>query len=162
MIGLTIGMGMWWNYFDMLGRRVPGRRGRRLAGWLYSHLPLTMAIAASGAAMVSLVEHTATARACWPGVAADGSVAVTLSSVTMAVSALPADAFPTGMARHVAPTFGLAAVAVILIGAARPSPIVLVTAVAAVLVLTWTWLFLVYLALGGTPTVSEERRSGSR
>ena len=24
MIGLTIGMGMWWNYFDMLGRRVPG------------------------------------------------------------------------------------------------------------------------------------------
>ena len=57
MLGLTIGMGMWWNYFDMLGRRVPGQRGPRLAGWLFSHLPLTMAIAASGAAMVSLVEH---------------------------------------------------------------------------------------------------------
>lgn len=37
MIGLTIGMGMWWNYFDMLGRRVPGQRGRRLAGWLFAH-----------------------------------------------------------------------------------------------------------------------------
>ena len=57
MIGLTIGMGMWWNYFDMLGRRVPGQRGPRLAGWLYSHLPLAMSIAAGGAAMVSLVEH---------------------------------------------------------------------------------------------------------
>ena len=62
MIGLTIGMGMWWNYFDMLGRRVPGQRGRRLAGWLYSHLPLTMAISASGAAMVSLLEHAGDSR----------------------------------------------------------------------------------------------------
>ena len=62
MIGLTIGMGIWWNYFDTLGRRVPGQRGRRLAGWLYSHVPLTMAISASGAAMVSLLEHAGDSR----------------------------------------------------------------------------------------------------
>ncbi len=88
MIGLTIGMGMWWNYFDMLGRRVPGRRGRRLAGWLYSHLPLTMAISASGAAMVSLLDHAGDSRTptatAWLLV---GSVAITLGSVMLACAA---------------------------------------------------------------------------
>jgi low temperature requirement protein LtrA len=62
MFGLMIGMGIWWNYFDMLGRRVPGQAGARLAGWLFAHLPVTMAIAASGAAMVSLVEHATGGR----------------------------------------------------------------------------------------------------
>ena len=61
-VALTIGMGIWWNYFDMLGRRVPGQRGPRLANWLYAHLPLTMAIAAAGAATVNLVGHATETR----------------------------------------------------------------------------------------------------
>ena len=80
MLGLTIAMGIWWNYFDMLGRRVPGQRGHRLASWLYAHLPLAMAIAASGAAMVSIVEHADDSRT--PGPTAwllTGSVAVMLA-----------------------------------------------------------------------------------
>ncbi|MET0148447.1 MAG: low temperature requirement protein A, partial [Acidimicrobiales bacterium] len=99
-IGLTIGMGMWWTYFDVLGRRLPGQRGGGLAAWLYAHLPLTMAIAASGAAMVSLVEHAADSRT--PAATAwllTGSVAVMLTSVALAATALPADEFPPGMTR---------------------------------------------------------------
>ena len=156
MLGLTIGMGMWWNYFDMLGRRVPGKRGPRLAGWLYSHLPLAMAISASGAAMVSLVEHADDSRT--PTATAwllTGAVAVMLGGVTLAASALPADEFPTGMGKYIAPAFGLAGVATLAVGAARPAPIVLVTSVSVVLLLAWLGLFIVFLALGGDPEVSE-------
>jgi low temperature requirement protein LtrA len=156
MVGLTIGMGMWWNYFDMLGRRVPGQRGPRLAGWLYSHLPLAMAISAGGAAMVSLVQHAGDSRT--PTATAwllSGSVAVVLSGVTLAASALPPDEFPPGMGRYVAPSYGVAAVVTLAIGAARPAPIVLVTSVSAVLMVAWLVLFIVFLALGGDPEVVE-------
>jgi low temperature requirement protein LtrA len=156
MIGLTIGMGMWWNYFDMLGRRVPGQRGRRLAGWLYSHLPLTMAISAGGAAMVSLLEHAGDSRTptatCWLLV---GSVVIVLGSVTLACMALPADEFPPGMDRYIAPSFGIAAALVVTIGLVRPAPLILVSAISAVLLLAWLALFAVFLALGGDPEVTD-------
>ncbi len=156
MLGLTIGMGMWWNYFDLLGRRVPKRRGLRLAGWLYAHLPMTMAIAASGAAMVGLLEHVGDSRT--PTATAwllTGSVAVVLGGVTLAAHALPTDEFPPGMVRYIAPAYGLAAVVCLALGGARPSPVVLVTSVSAVLLLLWLGVFVVFLALGGDPEVTE-------
>jgi low temperature requirement protein LtrA len=160
MAGLTIGMGMWWNYFDMLGRRVPSQRGPRLAGWLYSHLPMAMAISASGAAMVSLVKHAGDSRT--PTATAwllSGSVAVMLAGVTIAASALPADDFPTGVGTYIAPTFGLAAAVTLAIGAVRPAPILFVTSVSAVLIVAWFVLFIVFLALGGDPEVEEHTQT---
>jgi low temperature requirement protein LtrA len=157
MIGLTIGMGMWWNYFDILGRRIPGQRGGRLAVWLYAHLPLTMAIAASGAAMVSLVEHAADTRT--PTSTAwllSGSVALMLAGVALAARALPVEGFPTGMAGLITPTFLVAAAVILVIGATRPAPIVLVTAASVVLALTWFWLFVMFLAFGGVPRTLED------
>jgi low temperature requirement protein LtrA len=57
LFGLSIGFAYWWTYFDFVGRRrplaVPSVRFR----WLFTHLPLTMAMAAAGAAMISLIEH---------------------------------------------------------------------------------------------------------
>lgn len=55
-LALGIGFGFWWNYFDAIGRRLP-RPGRAYAAWVMLHLPLTAAIAAAGAGMVSLIEH---------------------------------------------------------------------------------------------------------
>jgi len=156
MIGLTIGMGMWWNYFDMLGRRVPGRRGRRLAGWLYAHLALTMGIAASGAAMVSLLQHAGDSRTpTATGWLLVGSVVIVLGSVTLACSALPSDEFPEGMARSIWPSFAAAAAVIIAIGLVRPAPLIMVGAVSAVLLLVWVALFAVFLALGGDPDVTD-------
>ena len=157
MIGLTIGMGMWWNYFDMLGRRVPGRRGRRLAGWLYSHLPLTMAISASGAAMVSLLEHAGDSRTpAATGWLLVGSVVIVLGSVTLACTALPSDEFPAGMARYIAPAFAAAA-AVDRHDRAHPTGAhrAWSAAISAVLLLVWLALFAVFLALGGDPDVTD-------
>ena len=62
MIALVIGFGFWWIYFDLVGRRLPRNDGRALANWLLSHLPITLSIAAAGAAMVSLIGHAHDAR----------------------------------------------------------------------------------------------------
>ena len=50
LLALVIGFGFWWIYFDVVGRRMPRAEGA--AGWIVGHLPITLAIAASGAAMV--------------------------------------------------------------------------------------------------------------
>jgi low temperature requirement protein LtrA len=57
MLALVVGFGLWWLYFDLVGRRLPREDGRALVGWVLSHLPLSLAIAAAGAAMVSLLAH---------------------------------------------------------------------------------------------------------
>ena len=155
-LGLTIAMGIWWNYFDMLGRRVPGQRGHRLASWLCAHLPLAMAIAASGAAIVSIIEHAHDSRTPAPTAwLLTGSVAITLGAVSLACTALPIDEFPPGMQRLVGPTSAIGAAVAITIGAFRPAPIVLVASISALLLLVWLAMFAVYLALGGNPDVEN-------
>jgi low temperature requirement protein LtrA len=57
MIALWIGFGLWWIYFDSVGRRLPRSDSRAIANWLLTHLPFTMSIVAAGAAMVSLTAH---------------------------------------------------------------------------------------------------------
>lgn len=59
LLALCVGFGFWWNYFDAVGRRTPQARRGQFTLWLVIHLPLTGAIAAAGAGMVSLVEHAA-------------------------------------------------------------------------------------------------------
>lgn len=151
-VGLTIGYGIWWNYFDLLGRRVPDHTGAPLAVWLFAHLPLTMSIAAGGAALVSLIEHAGDARiSAGSAFLLSGSVSVVLLGITVAVRALPEDEFPPGMASQIAPTLVLAALAAVFVGVLRPPPIVLVASLAALLFLTWLRMFILYVVLGGRP-----------
>lgn len=161
MLSLTIGMGLWWNYFDLLGRRVPNQRGGRLAGWMFVHLPMGMAIAAAGAAMVSLIEHSRDDRT--PSATAwllGGAVSVAVVGIALASRALPADEFPDGFQRHVGPALGTAAVACLAIATIRPGPIVLTGLISAVLAVAWAWLFAVYLSRGGTLRVEEPPHHG--
>ncbi|MFZ0014875.1 MAG: low temperature requirement protein A, partial [Acidimicrobiia bacterium] len=124
-VSLTVGYGIWWNYFDLLGRRVPDHTGAPLAVWLFAQLPVTMAIAGGGAAMVSLIEHAGDARApTGNSLLLSSSVAVVLLGVTVAVRALGEDEFPPGMAPQIAPTLVLAAMAAVVIGIVRPPPII--------------------------------------
>ena len=56
-LAMVIGFGFWWIYFDLVGRRLPrGGRGT-IWTWMLSHLPIQLAIVATGAAIVSLIEH---------------------------------------------------------------------------------------------------------
>src|SRR5215475_13757250 len=57
LVAVVVGFGAWWTYFDFAGQRQPRPEPAASAQWIFSHLPLTAAVAAMGAAMVSLVDH---------------------------------------------------------------------------------------------------------
>ncbi|MDX6365523.1 MAG: hypothetical protein QOK30_599 [Nocardioidaceae bacterium] len=87
---LCIGFGIWWNYFDFVGRRPP-RAGVCVRGlWLVMHLPLSMSVAATGAGMVSLIEHArdhqTRAGTAW---LIGGSMAVLCGSLSVIVALVP-------------------------------------------------------------------------
>lgn len=136
LIGLGIGFGAWWTYFDFVGRRHPRSDSGVL--WMFSHLPLSMGIAAAGAALLSLVEHAGDQRA--PVATAwvlSGSIAVVLIGLLMAISAL-ADfrrlaSIYQPLTRALASSVGV----VVLIGWWRPVPWMLVLALFAVLSAVW-------------------------
>jgi low temperature requirement protein LtrA len=50
---VVVGFGAWWTYFDFAGHRHPRQKPGASLQWILGHLPLTAAIAAMGAAMVS-------------------------------------------------------------------------------------------------------------
>lgn len=58
-LALIIGLGFWWIYFDIVGGRRARAAGGAIGVWIIGRLPITMAIAAAGAAMVGLVERAA-------------------------------------------------------------------------------------------------------
>jgi low temperature requirement protein LtrA len=55
LLGMLVAIGLWWLYFDLVSHRPPISRFTQL--WLNLHLPLVMAIAAGGAAVLNTVEH---------------------------------------------------------------------------------------------------------
>ncbi len=84
-IALGIGFGFWWVYFDIIGGRLPRHTSLSVVGWTLIHLPITLAIAAAGAAMVSLLEHAHDAHTPAPTAwLMSGSVALEMVSVIVA------------------------------------------------------------------------------
>ncbi|QGN57477.1 low temperature requirement protein A [Nostocoides sp. HKS02] len=139
-LGLGIGFAYWWSYFDLIGaRRVRSERGA-LSRWLVGHLPVTMTIAATGAVMVSMVQHASAGHAPAP--------APMVLSVSVAVGVLALVVVATSLAdwRELAPVYRSASTALVaaaavalLIGGLAPPPwlhILLLT-----LVLGAAWLF---------------------
>ena len=57
LVAVVVGFGAWWTYFDFAGGRHPRTEPSASLQWILGHLPLTAALAAMGAAMVSLVDH---------------------------------------------------------------------------------------------------------
>jgi len=57
LVAVVVGFGAWWTYFDFAGGRRPRPERAASLRWVLGHLPLTAAIAAMGAAMLTLVDH---------------------------------------------------------------------------------------------------------
>ncbi len=55
-LAMVIGFGLWWIYFDLVGRRLPRQDGA-VWSWMLSHLPIQLSIVAAGAGIVNLIEH---------------------------------------------------------------------------------------------------------
>ena len=56
-LGMLIAIGMWWIYFDFISHHPPAAGRATIARWLYLHLPMTIGIAATGAAVLNVVEN---------------------------------------------------------------------------------------------------------
>lgn len=55
--GLAIGFGMWWIYFDFVGRRGADKTTIPSFIWSYLHMPLVMCFIALSAGMLNSIEH---------------------------------------------------------------------------------------------------------
>jgi low temperature requirement protein LtrA len=56
-LGMLVAIGLWWVYFDLVSHHLPRPDRITVSGWMYLHLPMTMGIAAVGAAILNVVEH---------------------------------------------------------------------------------------------------------
>jgi low temperature requirement protein LtrA len=142
MLALVLAFGFWWIYFDLIGRRLPREDGLSLTGWVLSHLPVTMAIAAAGAAMVTLIEHAHDART------PEGTAWLIASAVALGLIAAAVIEQALADARRLAFVYrplnvamGAGAIAALVIGWARPAPWLL--ALLLVTILTGLWFFAV-------------------
>lgn len=137
LIGLCIGFGAWWTYFDFVGRRHPAPG--LTVPWTISHLPVSMGIAGLGAALVGLVAHagdaTASSGAAW---ILTGSLALVLTALVATIRTL-ADfrRLPT-IYQPLTRVMLLAAGLVLLVGWWRPAPWIMVLALFGVLSMIWS------------------------
>jgi len=138
LLGLGIGFGFWWAYFDVVGRRMPRTDGVAIAGWMMSQLPITMAIAAAGAAMVGLIEHahdpTVPPDIAWliAGAVAMGLLALVVNAVTLAdARRLP------GVYRPISGAMVAGAFAALAVGSLLVAPWALALLLGAILAVLW-------------------------
>jgi low temperature requirement protein LtrA len=141
-LGLSIAFGFWWTYFDFVGRRLPRQDGGSLALWLYSQLPIALAVAAAGAGMVTLIEHAADARTSEPSSwLLAGSVSTLLIALVATIVALADYRRHTSLYRPLAVALLLGAAAALAIGWARPAPWLLAALLDLILIAIWSFAF---------------------
>jgi hypothetical protein len=106
--------------------------------WVLGHLPLTAAIAAMGAAMVSLVDHADDGRtpAATAWVLCAGA-AVVLAAAMLVAASLQAWDRDRGLYRPLARTCAAVALACLGLGATRPPPLILGLALVVLLSIPW-------------------------
>jgi low temperature requirement protein LtrA len=138
LVAVVVGFGAWWTYFDFAGHHRPRQEPVASLQWILGHLPLTAAIAAMGAAMLSLVDHAHDGRT--PAGTAwilSAGTAVVLCA-TMAVSA-SLDAWRDDRRLYwpLARTCAAVAVACLALGALRPAPLTLGLLLVLLLAVPW-------------------------
>jgi low temperature requirement protein LtrA len=140
LVAVVVGFGAWWTYFDFAGHRPPRPDPPATLQWLLSHLPLTAAIAAMGAAMVSLVEHAHDGRT--PAATAwvlCGGTAVVLGATMLVAATLRAWQRDPGLYRPLAGLCAAVAVGCLGVGVGRPAPLLLGVALVVLLCIPWVF-----------------------
>ena len=153
LIAVVVGFGAWWTYFDFAGQRQPRPEPPAILQWILGHLPLTAAIAAMGAAMVSLVDHAHDGRtpAATAWLLCAGAAAVLCATMLVAAS-LQAWQRDRGLYRPLARTCIAVAAACLAVGALRPAPLFLGLALVALLSIPWIFAVAHRLANSSEPS----------
>lgn len=143
MLGLAIGIAFWWTYFDFVGDRKVKRSNRAPVSWMMGHFPITLGIAATGAAMVSLVEHAQDSSTPAP------TAWLLTGTVALALVALATVTTSLSDAERVPQVFGplrwalfIAALMALIFGWLRPAPWVLALGLWALLSAVWVFAIL--------------------
>ncbi len=138
LVAVVVGFGAWWTYFDFAGNRHPRPSQTATLQWLLSHLPLTAAIAAMGAAMVSLTDHAHDGRTpAGPAWVLCAGAAVVLCATMLVSGSLQAWYRDRRLYQPLARTCAAVAVACLGVGAARPAPLLLGLALVLLLSIPW-------------------------
>src|SRR5262245_25449872 len=148
-LGLVVGFGFWWTYFDVIGRRLPRPTGPAVADWIIFHFPITLAIAGAGAGMVSLLEHAH--EAVTPAPTAwllSGAVAIGLAGVAAAALALEDASRLPAVYRPLAGAMAAGALVSLLVGWLAPAPWLLAALLAAVLSVLWAVIAVAFFRAG--------------
>jgi Bacterial low temperature requirement A protein (LtrA) len=137
---LWLGFGFWWIYFDLVGRRLPRAGGGALSNWVMSHLPITLAITAAGAGMVSLIGHAHDARtSAGTSWLLAGAVATGLLALVVTEQAL-VDAERLFLVFHpLRLALSGGAAAALIVGWMRPAPWLLALLLVAILSAVWSF-----------------------
>ena len=152
MIALGVGFGFWWVYFDIIGGRLPRHTSRSVVGWTLIYLPITLSIAAAGAAMVSLLEHAHDAQT--PAATAwlmSGTVALEMVSVIAAAWSLVLFDRLSNVYRRLAVAMAVAAVLALVLGYLAPTPWLLVSGLGVILTVTWLLAVRWYIQVNAWP-----------
>jgi len=138
LVAVVVGFGAWWTYFDFAGHRPPRPAPAATLQWMLGHLPLTAAIAAMGAAMVSLVDHAHDTRtpAATAWVLCAGA-AVVLGATMLVAGALQDWRRDRSLYRPLGRTCAAVAVACLGAGALRPAPLFLGVTLVVLLSIPW-------------------------
>jgi len=152
MIALGVGLGFWWVYFDIIGGRLPRQTSRSIVGWTLLHLPITMSITASGAAMVGLLEHAHDASTP-PEIAwlISGAVALEMVSVIVAAWTLVLFDRLEFVYRRLAVAMVSAAGVSLAVGYLAPAPWLLASALGVILSIVWLLAVRWYIAAKAWP-----------
>ena len=141
-LAMVIGFGLWWIYFDLVGRRLPRSARGTVWTWMLSHLPIQLGIVAAGAAIVSLIEHahdpvTAPETALLLG----GSVAICLIALILTERSLEDAVRLEVVYRPLGIALVIGAAAALFAGSVAPAPSLLAALMVAIL--TGLWFFVV-------------------
>jgi low temperature requirement protein LtrA len=140
LVAVVVGFGAWWTYFDFAGQRPPRPSPAATLQWILGHLPLTAAIAAMGAAMVSLVDHAHDGRTppatAWVLCA---GAALVLAAAMLVAATLQAWQRDPALYRPLAGLCAAVAVGCLGLGGGRPAPLFLGVALVALLCIPWVF-----------------------
>ncbi|HEX6403822.1 MAG TPA: low temperature requirement protein A [Pseudonocardiaceae bacterium] len=140
LVAVMAGFGAWWTYFDFAGHRPPTPGRPPTLVWMLTHLPLTAAIAAMGAAMVSLTEDAHAARTPIP--TAWGlciSTALVLAATALLTTSLHAWHHQPALYRPLSLTCLATSALCLGLGITRPTPLVFGLALVALFGIPWAF-----------------------
>jgi low temperature requirement protein LtrA len=148
-LALGIGLGFWWLYFDIVGRRLPRNEGKAIGVWILAHLPVVMAIAAAGASMEGLIEHAHEAAAPDPVLwLLAGAIGAVLIFEIVEAWSLHDVRRMAAVYRPVAAAMIVAAAAVLALGLLRPAAWVFALIIGALLTVLWLFAAIKFIRSG--------------